>query len=146
VWQLGGGVISSRAVAHQGPTVGYRIEERGRSLVYLSDHEPFLGADGTDLDVDWVSGGRLAYGADVLLHDAQYTDEEYAEHLGWGHSSIEQAVRFARLARVGQLVLFHHDPGRDDAQLDDLARRAAALWDDPTNAPILAYDGMELTL
>jgi ribonuclease BN (tRNA processing enzyme) len=74
-----------------------------------------------------VSGLHLARGADVLIHDAQYTTEEHAERLGWGHSSVDEAIAFARRAQVGKLVLFHHDPARTDDQMDVLAMAAADL-------------------
>jgi len=70
------------------------------------------------LEPEWTSGLDLARGADLLLHDAQYTREEYPHHVGWGHSTIHDALAFARLAGVNHLVPFHHDPGREDAALE----------------------------
>ena len=120
--------IRSALVCHPNPTVGYRIEEQGRTAVYLPDHEPALGlADGQWLGPEWTSGYDLAAGADLLIHDAQYTDEEYACCVGWGHSTYRHALEFA--ARVGarEVVLFHHDPSHDDEMLerllDDAVRR-----------------------
>ena len=88
------------------------------SLAYLPDHEPALGARRFPLEPEWTSGFDLARGVDLLLHDAQYTREEYPRHVGWGHSTIHDALAFARLAGVKHLVPFHHDPGRDDAALE----------------------------
>jgi phosphoribosyl 1,2-cyclic phosphodiesterase len=95
--------------------VGYRIETDEGSLAYLPDHEPALGARRFPLDAEWTSGFDLARGVDLLFHDAQYTREEYPRHVSWGHSTIHDALAFARLAGVKHLVPFHHDPGREAA-------------------------------
>jgi phosphoribosyl 1,2-cyclic phosphodiesterase len=120
--------IESALVCHPNPTVGYRIEEQGGILAYLPDHEPALCvADGQWLEPDWTSGYELAAGADLLIHDAQFTDQEYACCVGWGHSAYRHTFEFA--ARVGakEVVLFHHDPSHDDNTLerllDDAVRR-----------------------
>lgn len=115
---IGGFRVASALVCHPGPTVGYRITDARGSLAYLSDHEPALGAPEEPLGGAWTSGYALAAEVDLLIHDAQYTDAEYAEHVGWGHSSIRQAFEFATLAEVRRLVPFHHDPGHSDAEID----------------------------
>ena len=128
--RIGSLEVVTDLVCHPGPTVGYRISEGGISMAYLPDHEPALGAQGFPSLPDWTSGYELATGVDLLIHDAQYTDEEYAEHMGWGHSSITQALAIAALCGVKRLVTFHHDPAHDDHTLDRLlneARRAARL-------------------
>lgn len=112
--------ISSALVCHPGPTVGYRIETAGAALTYLPDHEPALGVPKFPLSKDWTSGYALAAGVDLLIHDAQYNSDEYAERVGWGHSSLEQAFKFAALAGVKRFVPFHHDPGHNDDYLDHL--------------------------
>ena len=127
-FEIGGLRVSASMVCHPGPTVGYRIVERGRVLTYLSDHEPALANDGFaggELEPGWVSGYELARDADLLIHDCQYTSEEYAERVGWGHSSVEQCLRFAELARVKHLVAFHHDPARNDDALYRVISEAA---------------------
>src|SRR5437879_973315 len=106
---IGSATIRAAKVTHQGPTVGYRIEENERALVYLPDHEPSLGGDLANVPTAWMSGHDIAHGADVLLHDGQYRDQEYGAHVGWGHSSIGAAMASADKADVGQLVVFHHD-------------------------------------
>lgn len=136
--------IVAAAVTHQGPTVGYRLSEHGASFCYLPDHEPALGVRLQDLEPEWISGFALAKGVDVLMHDAQYGDGEYPDHIGWGHSSIEHVVEFARKAGVGHLVLFHHDPYHDDDHLDALRITAAALLGRGDRAVSLAAEGMEL--
>jgi len=112
--------VRGEAVIHPGPTVGYRISSGRRTLAYLPDHEPALGAPSFPMSPKWTSGHRLAEGADLLIHDAQYTEAEYASRAGWGHSSLEHTWAFARQAAVDRLVTFHHDPGHGDNQLDDL--------------------------
>jgi phosphoribosyl 1,2-cyclic phosphodiesterase len=120
-FEIGPFRIRTALVCHPNPTIGYRIEEQGRSLVYLPDHEPALGLqDGQWLEPEWTSGYALAAGADLLIHDAQFTDEEYAGRVGWGHSTYRHALEFAALAGAKEVVLFHHDPGHDDATLKRL--------------------------
>jgi len=123
-FEVGGLRIRTDLVLHPGPTLGYRVSEVGATLVYLSDHEPALGYARLPDAAAWTSGYALAQGADLLIHDSQYTDEEYESHAGWGHSSMSQAIAFGRLAGVRRLVTFHHDPGHSDAELDDLHTRA----------------------
>lgn len=114
--------VSSALVCHPGPTVGYRISEaEGGVLTYLPDHEPALGTLRFPcLPRAWTSGGTLAAGADLLIHDSQYSTAEYPGHCGWGHSSIKQAMDFGTLTEVKELVPFHHDPHHTDADLDAL--------------------------
>jgi phosphoribosyl 1,2-cyclic phosphodiesterase len=123
--------VQASLVCHPGPTVGYRITENGVSLTYLSDHEPALGVESFPGEGEWTSGYDLSADADVLIHDAQYTDEEYPEHVGWGHSSVSQMLAFARLARVRALVPFHYDPTHSDSMLDSLFERARCSNDLP---------------
>jgi phosphoribosyl 1,2-cyclic phosphodiesterase len=118
--------VTTARVCHPGPTVGYRIETQGASLGYIPDHEPALGSKQFPLEPDWMSGFDLAHGVDVLVHDAQFTREEYPRHVGWGHSTMHDALVLARLARVKHFVPFHHDPGRDDAALEVAVASAVA--------------------
>jgi len=122
--------VRASLICHPGPTVGYRVNEDGSTVVYMPDHEPALGARRFPDRSDWTSGFELAEGADLLIHDSQYTSEEYAEHVGWGHSSLPQALAFAAKAGAKKVVTFHHDPDHDDAMLDRMveeARRAVKL-------------------
>jgi phosphoribosyl 1,2-cyclic phosphodiesterase len=116
--------IRSSLICHPGPTVGYRITAPGGVLAYLPDHEPALGVREFPTSPDWTSGYSLAAGADLLIHDAQYTDEEYATRIGWGHSALRHTFAFAALAEVKHLVLFHHDPSHNDEDLDRLIAQA----------------------
>jgi phosphoribosyl 1,2-cyclic phosphodiesterase len=128
-WKLGSATITARPIIHRGPTVGYRIEDGGRTLAYLTDHEPALAVDLTSVEPEWVSGFEVAAGADVLIHDCQYTEEEYPDRAGFGHSSTEHVAAFARLAGARKLLLFHHDPNHTDDELEALCERVAELWD-----------------
>ncbi len=119
--EIGPFCIETSFVCHPNPTVGYRIQGEEGTVVYLPDHEPALGLrDGRWLEPEWTSGYDLAEGADLLIHDAQYTDEQYARCTGWGHSTIRQAIEFAAHVGAKKLVLFHHDPSHDDKTLDRL--------------------------
>jgi phosphoribosyl 1,2-cyclic phosphodiesterase len=143
---IGSATVRAGNVAHQGPTVGYRIEEAGRTLAYLPDHEPSLGVDLDDQPPAWISGHDVAHDADVLFHDAQYGDDEYPHHVGWGHSAMEHVMRFARKANVNTVVLFHHDPYHTDDELDQLLREALRRWETTGERVCLAREGMTIVL
>lgn len=140
---IGGCTVLGEAIIHPGPTVGYRISDRSGSLAYLPDHEPALGAQRFPIDPAWTSGQNLARGVDLLIHDAQYTPEEYPSHAGWGHSSTDHTWEFARQADVGRLVTFHHNPAHTDALLDGLVEELAGR-----NGPevIGGTEGLELVV
>ena len=141
---IGSAVVRAGRVTHQGPTVGYRIEEGSRSMAYLPDHEPALGGNLAAQPDHWMSGYDLVRDVDVLFHDAQYLDEEYPHHVGWGHSAIGHALEFAQRSRVGRLVLFHHDPYHTDADLEALLDEARRTIDAPDDWVSLAYEGMSV--
>jgi phosphoribosyl 1,2-cyclic phosphodiesterase len=127
-WQIGSARVQAALVAHRGPTLGYRITEGDVSLCYIPDHEPALGAPLAGAEAGWISGSALAAGASLLIHDAQYFDDEYQDHVGWGHSAVSDAVAFAQRSEVERLVLFHHDPLHDDRSLESLHRAATEKW------------------
>jgi len=145
-WKIGGALIRARPVSHRGPTVGYRISENGQSLAYIPDHEPALGVDLRSVEPEWVSGHAVAQSVDLLFHDSQYTEDEYLQRVGWGHSSVVHVVTFAEICDVRRLVMFHHDPLHTDDQLEALLGRATELWNAGGIPPVLAYEGMELDL
>jgi ribonuclease BN (tRNA processing enzyme) len=121
--------VRASFVCHPGPTVGYRIADGHATMAYLSDHEPALAWGKAPHSPEWTSGYDLAKGVDLLIHDAQYTAEEYADRIGWGHSTVDDAVVFALHTGARRLVPYHHDPSHDDEQLDrmtEAARRMAA--------------------
>ncbi len=134
-FRIGGLEIDAHTVIHPGPTLGYRVSDGTATVAYLPDHEPALGAAGDrPFEPEWTSGHDLAHGVDLLIHDAQYTADEYAERIGWGHSRIGDAVMLAGLAGARRLVTFHHDPAHDDADLDAMLADARAT----------AADGVEV--
>jgi phosphoribosyl 1,2-cyclic phosphodiesterase len=119
-------IVADR-VCHPGYTVGYRIAAaNGAALAFLCDHEPALGVPRFPMSADWTSGYELARDVDLLIHDAQYSLQEYANHVGWGHSALEHTLAFARLTRAKHLVTFHHDPAHDDDAIDRLTAEATA--------------------
>ena len=120
VFEIGPFTIQSDYVIHPGPTVGFRIKGQHSVFTFIPDHEPALGKNGMLNDHKWISGIDLAIGCDFLLHDAQYNAQEYKTKMGWGHSSMDDALRFASIAGVKRLLLSHHDPSHSDAQLDEL--------------------------
>ena len=91
---------------------------------------------------EWVSGFEVADGVDVLIHDCQYTEEEYPERAGFGHSSTQHVADFARLASARRLLLFHHDPNHTDDDLETLCARVRDLWSG--GAVDLAREGEEI--
>jgi phosphoribosyl 1,2-cyclic phosphodiesterase len=140
-WREGGVSLVSELVLHPGPTLGFRLEAGASSVAYLPDHEPAMaGIEGRT--IDWISGGALAGGADLVIHDAQYLDEEYDAKMGWGHSSIDQAVAFCRAVDARRMVLFHHEPQRSDQELERLEARARELPGADELSPVLAREGM----
>jgi len=119
-FRIGDLTVDAGLVCHPGPTVGYRITGDGATMTYMPDHEPYLGVSIDSVEPSWVSGVSLARDVDLLIHDAQFSNEEYPDYVGWGHSSIDQTLAFARIAGARHLMTFHHDPSHTDAMLDDL--------------------------
>jgi len=137
--RIGDALVSAARLNHPGGVLGWRIDHGGRSVVYATDTEHYSVPDPHLV--------ALARGADVLIYDAMYTEAEYAGRIGaskvgWGHSTWEAGVAVAEQAGVGQLVLFHHDPARDDdavAAIERDASRARA-------GTIAAREGMTISL
>ena len=118
--------VLAREIPHKGGrTFGYRITApNGSSLAYLPDHQPSRLGPGPESFGEIHEAARaLTDGVDLLVHDAQYTAEEFPQMHNFGHSAIDYAVNLARVAQVGQLVAFHHAPTRTDRELDELADR-----------------------
>jgi phosphoribosyl 1,2-cyclic phosphodiesterase len=145
-WEIDGLRVEAHPVSHPGTTLGYRVEANGASLAFIPDHEPALGLELESLTSDWISGFPVAEEATLLLHDSQYTEEEYAGRIGWGHSSIRQTVTFAAKTRAESTLLFHHDPVHTDDDLEAHCERARELWQGEAPPPELAREGMEITL
>jgi phosphoribosyl 1,2-cyclic phosphodiesterase len=115
--------VESWMICHPGPTVGYRISSREGIVAYMPDHEPALASDFRSVIPSWVSGYSCAQNATLLIHDAQYTPEQYERRVGWGHSTIPDAIAYAGVAAARHLTLFHHDPSHNDAELQWLYER-----------------------
>jgi len=129
--------IHSRHVPHIGPTVGYRIELGDLAIAYISDHQQ--PTDGTFAVPDGVR--ELADGVDLLIHDSQYTAEEFAVKGHWGHCTPEFAVRIGAECGARRVALYHHDPDRTDAQLD-----AVRLSQPGGPGVCVAREGQSLTI
>ncbi|MGH8764140.1 MAG: MBL fold metallo-hydrolase [Burkholderiales bacterium] len=128
--------IRSARLNHPDGATGYRIEYGGRSLCYITDTEHVPGTP----DRNVLS---LVQGADAVIYDSMYTDEEYARsYVGWGHSTWQEAVRLCGPAGVKKLIAFHHDPEHDDEKLDAIGRELAAAMP----GAVMAKEGMELAL
>jgi phosphoribosyl 1,2-cyclic phosphodiesterase/CheY-like chemotaxis protein len=140
-FRVGNVEVRSKFANHPGICVGYRLATSSGSIAYFPDNEPYealklqlASRDGiTEEEArDFAAAERgkmvdFLQGCDVAIMDTQYTDEEYAKHIGWGHSPVHSVVSLALDANVGKLVLFHHDPNHDDAMIDKIVEHACAL-------------------
>lgn len=128
--QIGDVRVTTQYLNHPALTVGYRIEADGAVLVYASDHEPHSpdAAQGCASDIEGSDAAHIDFvrGADLLIHDAQYTAAEFPAKLGWGHSTVEYVVDVALAGAVSEVALFHHDPSRHDRAVDALVAAARA--------------------
>jgi len=124
--EIGEFSINAQLIIHPNPTIGYRIRCADAALTYMPDHEPALGERNFPHEKEWTSGYALAKGADLLIHDAQFTEEEYQSRVGFGHSSIRHAFQFAELTRVKQFAPFHYDPTHTDDELDRMIAETMA--------------------
>jgi phosphoribosyl 1,2-cyclic phosphodiesterase len=134
-FDLGAARVRAAAARHPNGCLAYRVTLGGRSVVYATDTEH----DGSGPDVELL---ELSRGADVLIYDAQYTEAEYAQKRGWGHSTAAAGAHLAAAAGVGQLVLFHHDPTHDDAAVAAIESATRGLFP----RTIAAREGLELVL
>jgi len=130
-----------KSYAHPGGVFAYRITWRGKSVVYATDTEGYVGTDKRLV--------KFAKDTDLLIHDAQYLDEHYWGQLeglpatqGYGHSTVTMACEVAASAETGGLVLFHHDPSYTDIMLAGMERKAQSLFADS----VAAYEGLEIAL
>ena len=115
--------VKTALLNHPGGATGYRVEHRGRSFCYITDTEHVPGhMDGNILG--------LIEGADLVAYDSTYTEAEFSQHVGWGHSTWEEAVKLARAANVKSVALFHHDPDHDDKFMRNVERQARKVFPD----------------
>ena len=123
VLEIGDITVTARYLNHPALTLGYRLEANGVTVVYACDHEPhsrhLAGGEG-DIGTQDAAHVEFLRGADLVIHDAQYTETEYANKIGWGHSTLKYAAAMCRAAGAKRLALTHHDPMRTDAELDVL--------------------------
>jgi phosphoribosyl 1,2-cyclic phosphodiesterase len=132
--QIAGVTVRAQAMNHPSPTLGYRVEGDGVSVLYLGDHEPYSeqvwreGAEPGRIESIHHDGDRdhaeYMKNADLLIHEAQYTPEEYPAKRNWGHSTFEYVIQLAAAAGVRRLILTHHDPSHDDAFMFGIENRA----------------------
>lgn len=139
---VGDAKVMVRDVPHTGITNGYRIELDGITVVYVSDHQ--MPQDGTHAVTDDVL--ELCAGADLLIHDAQYTPEEFETKRDWGHCTVEFAVHVAAEAGARRLALFHHDPTHDDDFIDCLVARARMIAGPRVEEVLAASEGLTIVL
>jgi diguanylate cyclase (GGDEF)-like protein len=120
-FRVGDVLVETQYLNHTAPTIAYRMTSGGATVAYVTDHEPFWTSEDGILhhpgDQRHIAFMR---GADLVIHDAQYTQEEYSNRLGWGHSTVEYATDVALAAGVKRLALFHHDPAHDDPAMERL--------------------------
>ena len=155
---IGGVRVATQFLNHPAMTLGYRVEADGVAVVYLVDHEPFsdalwrAGAEQGRIDSILHEGDRrhakFMANADLVIHDAQYTPEEYVLKKNWGHSTYDYVVQIAAAAGVRQVALTHHDPSHDDHFVADIERNARilALQRGDGLDVFCAYEGCELVL
>jgi phosphoribosyl 1,2-cyclic phosphodiesterase len=120
--EIGSAKLTTMRVKHPSYVIGYKIEVGGKTICFIPDDE--IEGDMYDVGGDWYS--RLVdfvKGADLLIHDSMYTDEEYVTRAGWGHSTFTQSLKLAEDGEVKKLLFFHHDPTRSDDELDGIVNR-----------------------
>jgi len=129
-----GVTLRTAPLHHPNNATGYRVEYGGKAICYITDteHKP----DGMDQNIV-----NLVRGADIMIYDATYTDQEYPRFKGWGHSTWQEGMKIAEAAGVKTYVIFHHDPGHDDDFMDKVAAEAAAA----RPGTIVAREGLTLT-
>jgi phosphoribosyl 1,2-cyclic phosphodiesterase len=142
VHQIGGYRVTARVIPHVGRTLGFRIESDHGTVAYLPDHQqPYDGGfDVTDAALE------LCDGADLLIHDAQFTRDEFQQKYYWGHCMIDYAVAVALRGRVRHLALFHHDPSHNDDMLDDLSQCATDVAGKRGLRVTAAFEGLTISL
>jgi phosphoribosyl 1,2-cyclic phosphodiesterase len=142
--------VSYHYLNHPGITLGFRFKYAGRTVSYISDHEPYgkLNAAGQFSDKEDAAVARFVEGSDLLICEAQYTADEYRLKKGWGHSSFDDVLDLAQKAGVKKLALFHHDPAHDDAAMAALELRCqqTAASRNPQLSVFAAREGSSLEL
>ena len=137
--------VTALEIPHKGGrTFGFRISDRNAAVAYLSDHQPTALGEGEDrIGAYHPAAMELAAGVDLLIHDAQYTPEEFADRCDWGHSTVDYPVRLGQRAGAKRVWLYHHDPARTDDEVDELVR-AVRAW--ATVDVVAAAEGLSVDL
>lgn len=139
---IGSAKVKIRDVPHTGHTNGYRVDQDGVSVAYVSDHQ--MPTDGAMTVADAVL--ELCEGVDLLIHDAQYTPEEFATKRDWGHCTVDYAVEVAVQAGAKRLALFHHDPSHHDEIVDELLAGARVTAAGRIDEVVAAAEGLTIVL
>jgi diguanylate cyclase (GGDEF)-like protein len=148
-FRLGDVLVETQYLNHTAPTIAYRISSGGATVAYVTDHEPFWNSPGP---VFHHPGDQrhieFLRDADLVIHDAQYTEEEYRTKRGWGHSTIDYATDIAVAAGARRLALFHHDPTHNDEKIAELEEygRLRALAANSSLEVFAAAEGLELQI
>ncbi|MAX63540.1 MAG: MBL fold metallo-hydrolase [Rhodospirillaceae bacterium] len=127
--------VKTMPLNHPNGATGYRIEHRGKAMCYVTDTEHVPGKPDENVLA-------LIEGADLVIYDSTYTEQEFPEKVGWGHSTWEEGIRLCRAANVRMLAIFHHDPTHDDAFMEDLEIKARETW----SGAIIARENMRINL
>ena len=148
-FRIGDVLVETQYLNHTAPTIAYRISADGATVAYVTDHEPFWNSPGPvfhhpgdQRHVEFLKG------SDLVIHDAQYTNEEYRTKLGWGHSPADYVSDIAMTAGVARLALFHHDPTHDDEaikRIEDTQRARVETAGSPLDV-FAAAEGMEFDI
>jgi phosphoribosyl 1,2-cyclic phosphodiesterase len=127
--------VRTTTLNHPNGATAYRIEADGRSVCYVTDTEHLPGTPDQKVL-------ELVRGSDLMIYDSTYSDEEFGAHVGWGHSTWQEALRLGKLAGVKRVAIFHHDPEHDDAYMSALESQAQAI----SGSCFAAREGMTLSL
>jgi phosphoribosyl 1,2-cyclic phosphodiesterase len=136
VFELFGSVkVSTAPLNHPNGSTGYRINHEGKSVVYVTDTEHIPGKPDQN-----ILG--LIEGADLVIYDSTYTEQEFPEKIGWGHSTWNEGISLCKAANVKRLAIFHHDPDHTDDIMDQIDKEAKAVWD----GAFVCREGQEIRL
>lgn len=136
VLDLGDGIlVRTMPLCHPSGATGYRVDYAGKSVCYVTDTEHVPGQPNANIL-------SLIEGADLVIYDSTYTDDEFPSRVGWGHSTWQEGVRLCRQAQAKRLAIFHHDPDHDDHFMEKIEDEARQMW----SSVLVARDNMEVTL
>jgi phosphoribosyl 1,2-cyclic phosphodiesterase len=127
--------VRTTPLNHPSGATGYRFDFGGKAACYVTDTEHIPGRP----DQNILS---LIEGADLVIYDSTYTDDEFPAKVGWGHSTWQEGVRLCRAAHVKKLVIFHHEPDHEDDRMTEIEQEAHAVWD----GAVVARETMQIDL